>query len=72
MYILYRIDLMDPDTYILHDTTSDRCIFTHLVLLTQSIKALPLYGWIGLSEIQRQLFPTYTFNSLDDIPELFI
>ena len=73
MYMLYRTDPDDTDAYMLRSVDANRAMFVRTKFIPQALKEIQLYGWQwDNDEASQRLTPAYTFNSLDDIPELFI
>ena len=72
MYILYRTLPDNPDAFILRDVDSNRAIFVHTNFISSELAALPSRGWEWAPSDVATDAITYTFTTLDDIPELFI
>ena len=73
MYILYPTGSDDIDAFILRHVDSNRAMFVHTQHLPQTIETVEQEGWLWSDyDAERYLLAAYTFNSLDDIPELLI
>ena len=73
MYILYPTNANDANAFILRHVDSNCAMFVHTSYLPQAIKTIAQDGWQWSDYEKDHYLPiAYTFNSLDDIPELFI
>ena len=73
MYILYPTGSDDADAFIIRHVDSNRALFVHTEHLPQTIETVEQKGW-QWSDFEEEHYSliAYTFNSLNDIPELFI